>query len=113
MSSLFHVLHCNYSLGGRATDAVSWMRKATRIDIRETGPRDARPHLWPQGETTRDGDPPTSPAEMRLRAAVWSGSGGTGSRSAALQQEDGVSVAAVGVQSAYGLRRGMCVIPPN
>lgn len=73
MSSLFHVLHCNYSLGSRAPDTVSWMRKATRIDIWETGQRDMRPAPVASGGNDEGlADPPTSHAEMTLPAAVWS-----------------------------------------
>lgn len=57
-------------------------------------------------------DPPTSHAEMTPWLLCGAVSGWMG-RSEPLQQEDGVSVAVVGVQSAYKPRCGMGMIPPQ
>lgn len=57
-------------------------------------------------------DPPTSHAEMTPWLLCGAVSGWMG-RSEPLQQEDGVSVAVVGVQSAYTPRCGMGMIPPQ
>lgn len=77
MSSLFHVLQCNHSLGNRVTDIVSWTRKATRIDIWERGQRDSRPAPVVSGGDDKGlADPPTSLAEMTLWLRCGAVSGG-------------------------------------
>lgn len=76
MSSLFSVPHCNYSLGSRATDTASWMRKAPGIDVERRGNGDSRPApVASAGNNEGLADPPTSHAEMTLLAAVWSWGG--------------------------------------